>query len=393
MKRIRSSQLKAGLYYLFLRTLLPGSLILLVPKLILRFSVYHVVWYAAFFVFLLAMYLLFQRDTHFRSREIQYAVFSLVLSLVFLPSAFFVAGGVRSGAPLLYIFGSFAAALLLDGVLMVTGLVLNAASFAAVLAVSYRHPDWVLYFSDIGNYAYLFIPMNAILLAILIGESLRMIYRNYRENQKMLEELMVQLNDAAVRDPLTGAYDRGFLMDSLHTCIAEIRDGDLNTFSLILLDLDHFKAINDRYGHLAGDDCIRNLTAILRHNLRGDDVIARYGGEEFICVLRGADEVTAYRRAEQIREAVAGAPLSPMVPEPVTISGGITGYREGRSALDYIADADRNLYTAKRRGRNRIVAKLGRAALRIPELRDAVQSVSETGEPPHNRRATDKKED
>lgn len=391
MKRIRSAQLKAGLFYLFLRTLLPGSIILLIPKLILCFTVYHVVWYAAFFVFLLAMYYFFQRDTQFRARERQYIAFSLMLSLVFLPSAFFVAGGVRSGAPLLYIFGSFAAALLLDGALMVTGLVLNAASFAAVLAVGYRHQDWILHFSDIGNYAYLFIPMTAILVALLLGESLRMIYRNYRENQKMLEELMVQLNDAAVRDPLTGAYDRGFLMDTLNTCIAEIQDGDLDTFSVILLDLDHFKAINDRFGHLAGDDCIRNLTAILRRNLREEDVIARYGGEEFICVLRGADEVTAYRRAEQIREAVAGAPLSPLVSEPVTVSGGITGYREGRSALDYIADADRNLYTAKRRGRNRIVARLGRAALRIPELRDAVQAASGAGEPPHNRRSTDPK--
>ena len=384
-KRVRSASLKSGLFLLLLQSMTLGTLLIAIPKLILQFSWPLLGLTLGFLLFLVALYLLSQNYTHPRQKEMQYIVFSLGLSLFFYPINYFLSGGILSGVPLLYILGAFATAVLLDSYAMFLAEGLMALSFFALLTVGYLHPSWITRVSNLGNYAYVLIPLTILYVGTIIGLALRMIYRNYRENQHMLEELLSQLEEAAVRDPLSGAYDRGFLMDTINRCIQEIQDGDLSTFSLILFDLDHFKVINDRYGHLAGDDCIRNLADLIRQNLRQDDIIARYGGEEFICVLPGATDITACQRADQIRHAVAEKPLSKLVDRPITISGGVAMYEPGRSARDMISLADRNLYTAKRRGRNRVVWRYGRTGLPAPTTdRNLTNS--------RNRRSTDSQE-
>ncbi|SDZ32791.1 diguanylate cyclase (GGDEF) domain-containing protein [Micromonospora pattaloongensis] len=183
--------------------------------------------------------------------------------------------------------------------------------------------------------------------------------------------LAAQLRDAlreqerlAVTDALTGVYNRRFFQEMLRL-EAERAARHGRPLSLVLVDLDHFKAINDGYGHPAGDAALVQAAERLRRTVRGSDVIARYGGEEFVCLLPGADADAALTVAEQLRRALCDTrvTLGDGVEVLLTASVGVAtaggrGGRTGRGAVDVealINDADDALYRAKARGRNRTV--------------------------------------
>ncbi|MBE9515758.1 MAG: GGDEF domain-containing protein, partial [Proteobacteria bacterium] len=131
-----------------------------------------------------------------------------------------------------------------------------------------------------------------------------------------------------------------------------------HSLSLIMIDLDHFKEINDRHGHLAGDNVLRILTTLVEKTIRDIDQFARYGGEEFSLILPEVDGKSACILAERIRKLVEGADFGEADGEPVhvTISAGVADYPEhGASEKDVIYSADKALYKAKRDGRNRVV--------------------------------------
>jgi diguanylate cyclase (GGDEF)-like protein len=131
--------------------------------------------------------------------------------------------------------------------------------------------------------------------------------------------------------------------------------------SLIMIDIDHFKEYNDRFGHVEGDRCLIRVAELMRSTLRRpDDFIARYGGEEFLAFPASAPVETAVGLAERLRVTVEQLPMeAPGSAEPrrVTISAGVAGLDSisGGSVADLIASADRALYTAKKAGRNRVV--------------------------------------
>jgi diguanylate cyclase (GGDEF)-like protein len=121
-------------------------------------------------------------------------------------------------------------------------------------------------------------------------------------------------------------------------------------------DLDHFKAVNDKYGHLAGDEVLRTFGALLTSNARVSDIICRYGGEEFLLVLPGMTKEGARRRAEHVRQAMGAAIVSHGHRRiQVTTSLGVAAYpADGRTTEELIAAADGALYAAKAQGRNRV---------------------------------------
>ncbi len=161
----------------------------------------------------------------------------------------------------------------------------------------------------------------------------------------------------ARQDGLTRLSNRRAFDDLLGQEIAR-GDRQQGRFALMLLDLDHFKILNDTYGHPAGDAALRKTAETLRRHLRKGDLAARYGGEEFVAILPGADEPGALHFAERVRAAIAktqlvfeGARLS------VTASFGVAAWPgDGRTAEALLASADRALYAAKQQGRNRVVA-------------------------------------
>jgi two-component system, cell cycle response regulator len=172
------------------------------------------------------------------------------------------------------------------------------------------------------------------------------------------EELLKRLFESSTRDALTGVYNRKHFEERLAAEIAYALRHTADV-ALVLFDVDHFKRVNDQYGHQTGDAVLRHVTAAAARRLRTEDVLARFGGEEFAVILRGETELGAGLVAERLRAQVAVLPaVVDGRPISVTISAGcasLEGCRE-QSVEEVIAAADRRLYRAKRGGRNRVVA-------------------------------------
>jgi two-component system, cell cycle response regulator len=172
------------------------------------------------------------------------------------------------------------------------------------------------------------------------------------------EGLLRKLYESSTRDALTGAYNRRHFEDRLRAEIAfAVRHA--TDLGLILLDLDHFKRVNDTYGHPAGDEVLRHLGAIATRMLRTEDVFARFGGEEFAVILRGASTRGAGRLAERLRDALLeNHAVYEGQQIPMTLSAGCAALSccGAPTPEEIVAVADRRLYVAKQGGRNRVVA-------------------------------------
>jgi len=159
--------------------------------------------------------------------------------------------------------------------------------------------------------------------------------------------------EMALTDPLTGFYNQRYLMRHLRGLLENAGAGGI---AVMMIDVDHFKEINDRWGHPSGDAALQAVAQALRRRIRVFDSIARYGGEEFVVVMRGTTEAEAVGAAERLRNAVAEVRFEPEpgVGHPMTVSIGIScsDARE-MTAERLLAAADQALYQAKRHGRNR----------------------------------------
>ncbi|TPL03365.1 MULTISPECIES: GGDEF domain-containing protein [unclassified Mesorhizobium] len=161
---------------------------------------------------------------------------------------------------------------------------------------------------------------------------------------------------AALTDSLTGMQNRRYFDDALREYLHEFRRID-RPVGLMILDLDHFKQVNDTHGHDVGDEVLRAVATCLRGMTRYHDVVARLGGEEFAVVTPNMDVELLARFAERIRKAVANMSImSGNVRLKVTTSVGLAVWDHKESAEDFYRRADRQLYEAKKQGRNRVCA-------------------------------------
>lgn len=160
----------------------------------------------------------------------------------------------------------------------------------------------------------------------------------------------------AITDPLTGLFNRRFLEKKLANELLRAK-AFKNYLSIVMADIDHFKRINDTYGHKVGDEVLKMLGIILKANVREEDVVARYGGEEFVILLHNVSKYDAFRIAERIRIEVEETSFKEIgVPERITVSFGISCFpTDGEEAIDLLRKADQALYQAKSLGRNRVV--------------------------------------
>jgi diguanylate cyclase (GGDEF)-like protein len=171
----------------------------------------------------------------------------------------------------------------------------------------------------------------------------------------------------AMTDPLTGLYNVRYFRDCLQREM-KLADRNRNELTLLLLDLDHLKRINDSLGHRAGDACLCHVARMMKGSVRETDVCARYGGEEFVIILPNCSRENAISLAENLREAIAGHPIQKI--GQVTASIGVATYPGlASSPEELIERADRAMYLAKASGRNRVRTLPQRAQIDLEEDR------------------------
>jgi two-component system cell cycle response regulator len=209
---------------------------------------------------------------------------------------------------------------------------------------------------DLGAGDILYDPFDPEELALRIQTLLR----RKRQSDRLRATVEAGL-ELAVTDSLTGLHNRRYALRRLDRMLAAPGRG----VAVMMLDLDHFKSVNDRHGHAAGDAVLASVAKRLRAGLRPQDLLARLGGEEFLVALQDIDCDTALFCAERLREAVGGCPvtLAGDGPEiPVTMSVGLAmGHDGSASGEDLIARADRALYDSKSEGRNLVTVSASAA--------------------------------
>ena len=206
-----------------------------------------------------------------------------------------------------------------------------------------RFLGWVAIFEDIT-------------LRKMAEEELKRINHQLGSQLDDISQLETQLRDQVKRDSLTGVYNRGYFEDVLkqELLIAESKTYPL---SIIMLDVDDFKKINDSFGHKAGDEVVIALGKMLLDRTRDDDYVSRYGGDEFAIILPGMGIEKAFQRAEEIRQELKSMRFSFSDHyQPITISAGVASHPEhGKTNDELFSAADSALYQAKQAGKNRTI--------------------------------------
>ena len=175
-----------------------------------------------------------------------------------------------------------------------------------------------------------------------------------------LRQHLEEVRQEALTDALTRVANRRYFDTRLREEVAEHKESGA-TLSLLMLDIDHFKAFNDSFGHWIGDEVLKVVGRLLKNGVKGRDVPARYGGEEFAVILPRTRREDAVKVAEQLRHGLGSRPLknrkTGQTYGTITVSVGVAQYNPGETIGRFIQRADKALYRAKRDGRNRVVAE------------------------------------
>jgi len=176
-----------------------------------------------------------------------------------------------------------------------------------------------------------------------------------------------KLEILATFDSLTGLYNRRAILGKLRDLI-NLAHRYKEDFSLSMLDIDHFKRVNDRYGHLTGDEVLEKIATLIRRNIRDTDIVGRYGGEEFIIILPKTNLSSSWCVAERLRITIEETEMKDSAGNvfAITVSQGLAGWERDEDDTSLISRADEALYKAKEKGRNRVQILLG------PSLRDKI---------------------
>ena len=207
---------------------------------------------------------------------------------------------------------------------------------------------------DLGANDYLHLPLDRSEFVVRLKTQLRK--KRYAD---LLRQNVQRGMEMALKDHLTGLFNRRYLSQHLQTLLKCASPS--KPISLLILDIDYFSRVNNTYGHLAGDDVLRQFAERLSENIRGIDLACRYGGEEFVVVLSDTDPDVACVVGERLRRAVEKTTFSveqASAQIPVTVSIGIaSSFGDGESSAVLLRRADQALYRAKGEGRNRVIAE------------------------------------
>ncbi|NVK57049.1 MAG: diguanylate cyclase [Alteromonadaceae bacterium] len=170
--------------------------------------------------------------------------------------------------------------------------------------------------------------------------------------EEKVKQRTLELEMQANTDAVTGIASRYAIIERLQQCYSSFQRYR-RMFSILMIDIDHFKQVNDNHGHQIGDDVLHELAQCIFNNIRGSDTVGRYGGEEFLVILPESDADKSFELAERIRAEIAQLRLANEI--RVTASVGISTITEGTNCDILISQADKALYAAKKLGRNKVI--------------------------------------
>jgi len=291
-----------------------------------------------------AFYLMARTGFNLRFSDPSLATEQSAAAILFLAYIMYHADAAREALTLFYLVVMLLGALRLSAARLAALSILALAAHGAVLHLSYlRDEEYMDLEAATAEFAVL---MVALPWFAAMGGYVNRLRTRLAESNRRLEDAFARIQQIAIRDELTGTYNRRFLMEALARELA--RAGRLHGgFSVCVMDIDHFKAVNDTLGHAAGDEVLKQVAAIAGRGLRGVDLFGRHGGEEFLLVLPDTDRAGAQAVAERIRAAVAAETR-------VTVTIGVAQYARGDVAT-VLARADQALYRGKAAGRNQVV--------------------------------------
>ena len=297
-----------------------------------------------------------------QNQEIILQIALFIINVIIFPALYLTGGGIECGIPAYFVLGLALTLFLTKTKVGIWLALFESLHYLAVFYVSYAFPEWVLVIpafleeDGVRNFTFSAIFSNTMMVMAILGFLTKILFKMYQRENTLVEDSIIEIKHLATIDPLTNVYNRRYMYSYLTDQVQKAKENN-TPLSVALFDIDKFKALNDTYGHLLGDEVLKSLSRILKNSCRPGEIVARYGGEEFILILPGSDKTTAYNRANEIRECIEQSYLSPELPQdkPVTISGGVSTYSEGITEEQLVAYADENLYEAKESGRNRIV--------------------------------------
>ena len=203
------------------------------------------------------------------------------------------------------------------------------------------------------QWVYFAVMLTMLISVCLLVAQLNGIRDRSAQRKASLQAALEQLGQLATRDELTGLYNRRHMSDVLQAEKLRV-DRHERPFTVCLIDVDHFKSVNDRFGHAVGDDVLRAVAGTLADGLRDTDVVARWGGEEFLVLCPDTDDEGAARVVDRVRRQLASEPVSQAHPDlRVSYSAGLATHLPGEDWNRTLERADQALYQAKRTGRQR----------------------------------------
>jgi diguanylate cyclase (GGDEF)-like protein len=234
--------------------------------------------------------------------------------------------------------------------MIISLLIIN--SFSKKLKVHLKNLSILIEGISNGNYSK---NIEEILMYISDDSELNVITEEVKNIQKNVKNREIELKEIARIDSLTGVYNRQSLTTFLEDEIIKNKMFQ-SEFSIIMLDLDNFKNINDVYGHVFGDFVLKEVCKVFMEETSRTDKVCRYGGEEFLIILPNTNRMDAFKVGERLRKEIENREfLNNKENIKVTMSGGVMGYEEGLTIEGLIEVVDKSLYKAKRSGKNKIL--------------------------------------
>lgn len=273
---------------------------------------------------------------------------SSILNIIVFPSTFLVSGGLYSAAPMFFVMGIFIAVPLLTGKKRIVLFVLELIFYIVIISLCFYYPQ-LTYVRDQSTHTIMLL-FSFIIVSFYIFSSTLMITRHYQLERMKSKKMNKLLHQQTIRDPLTQLYNRRYLTDFLVDKI----NGFEKSFTIIILDIDDFKRINDTYGHLFGDDVLSTFSHIMVDVIGDSGFVSRYGGEEFMIYYDNTYLNEIKDKLTNIKTQFSNH-YSKYSDIHFTFSAGVTVYQDGQTLTQLFNLADKNLYLAKKNGKNQVV--------------------------------------